>query len=566
MHSWLRVHLTMHRTFPPLVTPLLAFVCIVLTSCFPPRATHHVPPCPPPPPPSPCAPETYTGVTYDTSRVMNGVKWSIRRVANADGSSHEWALFTGGTDLLLKGRKAGEWTYLPVRRTQADRIEQHAASDIIARQSLVATTVAAGSIMGDADLVRLEVDNNSVRVVDDTSIAALNMPVHWDGHPTVSTDGTVLVFASERPGGMGGTDLWYSIRTASSWSTPRLVGGPVNSPCDELTPMFAGDSVIVFASAGHASVGGYDLFAADVERSGDAFSLGRPRNLGRPVNTPYDEIFPVWAASNTLYYGSDQPRTADGDRKDFDVFVLTSLRPTTPKPPTTEKPVVSKETKKATVTGTVVNQQTKTPVRDADVTAREAETQKVVAATTTDTTGTYTMDVPVGVPIDVSAQAPDLFFEERRITVDTSRANDTVRIERPMEIPVVFLLRVNFPTAIYDAPYAMTLDSNGMETKQSWQEALESLARNVKLSGKKLKKLVLIGHTDDVDTDESNLILGRNRVRFIMDELARRGVPQDVMEGRSAGETMLPDRRAGESIDLWRKRARRVELVKVLQN
>ena len=61
------------------------------------------------------------------------------------------------------------------------------------------------------------------------------------------------------------------------------------------------------------------------------------------------------------------------------------------------------------------------------------------------------------------------------------------------------------------------------------------------------------------------MVLGRNRVNFIMDELVARGVDRDRMEGRSAGETLLPERRPGESIDLWRKRARRVELVKVLQ-
>jgi outer membrane protein OmpA-like peptidoglycan-associated protein len=61
------------------------------------------------------------------------------------------------------------------------------------------------------------------------------------------------------------------------------------------------------------------------------------------------------------------------------------------------------------------------------------------------------------------------------------------------------------------------------------------------------------------------MILGRRRVEFIMAQLRDRGVDPALMEGRSAGEKMLPKRRAGESIDLWRKRCRRVELVKVME-
>jgi len=340
------------------------------------------------------------------------------------------------------------------------------------------------------------------------------------------------------------------------------VEGGVNTPCDELSPMFAGDSVVVFASAGHKTVGGYDLFAADIVRTADGITLSTPRNLGTPINTEFDELFPVWVDGHSLYYGSDQPREAGGQRKDFDVFVLSSrvIADAKPKPPVAQKP------RRATVTGTVVNQQTQQPVADADVTAREAESREVVASTTTDTAGNYAMDVPVGTPIDIAAQAPDLFYEEKRITVEPERVNDTVHLEQPIAIPVVLVLRVNFPTAVYDDPYPNTLDSNGAQTSQTWQEALDLLSRNVALSGEKLNRLVLIGHTDDVDTDESNMILGRNRVNFIMDELVKRGVSRALMEGRSAGETLLPDKRPGESIDLWRKRARRVELVKVFQD
>ena len=320
--------------------------------------------------------------------------------------------------------------------------------------------------------------------------------------------------------------------------------------------------MIVFASAGHATVGGYDLFSARIIRNGTDLKLDTPQNLGTPVNTPYDELFPVWVDAQTLYYASDQPKRKGADRKDFDLYVLTSRTLYDPVKPAPLKPL---PIERATVTGRVVNNETQEPVPDADVTARDAESRNVVASTKTDTAGVYNLNVPVNTPIDVTAQAPDLFYDDVRLVIPDSAANDTVRLEEPLKLPITYVLRVNFPTAIYDNPYDRTLDSNGRETSQRWTEALDLLARNVQLSAGRLRRLVLIGHTDDVDTDESNMILGRNRVNFIMDELVARGIDRDLMEGRSAGETLLPERRQGEPIDLWRKRARRVELVKVLQ-
>jgi outer membrane protein OmpA-like peptidoglycan-associated protein len=57
--------------------------------------------------------------------------------------------------------------------------------------------------------------------------------------------------------------------------------------------------------------------------------------------------------------------------------------------------------------------------------------------------------------------------------------------------------------------------------------------------------------------------LGKQRVDFVIDQLVQRGVPRALLEGRSAGERLKPTKRPNESQDLWRKRSRRVELVKV---
>jgi outer membrane protein OmpA-like peptidoglycan-associated protein len=488
----------------------------------------------------------------------NGV-WRLERVQGARTRDHEWGLLPlGNHELLINGTSAATSHYDAVRRIKPNELGPHGPTSPITTV-ITRTGVQPSDIVGDASLVHAVVEGARITTTEALP-APLNMPVYWDGHPTVSADGSILVFASDRPGGAGGTDLWYAVRNGQQWSTPQLVEGDVNTPCDELTPMFCGDTLLAFASAGHDTYGGYDVFTSRIVRSGASFTLSSVRNVGAPVNTPYDELFPRWADRETFYYGSDQPLPNQTVRKDFDVFVLWLERP---KVPATKTPSSPKE--RATVKGTVVHQQTQEPVPNADVTARDVTTNTVVASTRTDTTGTYELDVPVETPINVSAQAPDLFYDDVRINVPKEQARDTMKIEQPLQLPITFVLRVNFPTAIFDAPYPFTLDSTGAETQQTWEQTLDLLATNVKVSGDRLQRLVLIGHTDDVDTDENNLVLGRQRVEFIMDQLVERGVSRDILEGRSAGETLLPDRKKNESIDIWRKRARRVELVKVLR-
>jgi hypothetical protein len=82
----------------------------------------------------------------------------------------------------------------------------------------------------------------------------------FTAHPTIAPDGSFMVFASDRPGGQGGTDLWICFRQADgSWSLPENLR-LLNSPGNEITPYLASVDTLFFASNGHGGAGGYDLF------------------------------------------------------------------------------------------------------------------------------------------------------------------------------------------------------------------------------------------------------------------------------------------------------------------
>ncbi len=111
---------------------------------------------------------------------------------------------------------------------------------------------------------------------------------YWESTPCLSTDNRVLLFASNRPGGLGGMDIWMSNRLADgSWSQPQNLGRPVNTPGDEMSPQFGSNpSDLCFASNGHIGLGGFDLYMTG-KNSGDEWT--QPVNLGFPVNTHANE-------------------------------------------------------------------------------------------------------------------------------------------------------------------------------------------------------------------------------------------------------------------------------------
>lgn len=96
----------------------------------------------------------------------------------------------------------------------------------------------------------------------------------------------VLFYASNRPGGQGGYDIWWSELNNGIPSPPVNAGSRVNSPENEVTPFYL-DSTLYFSSTWHAGFGGYDVFSS----KGKPRSLDRPINMGYPLNSPANDLY-----------------------------------------------------------------------------------------------------------------------------------------------------------------------------------------------------------------------------------------------------------------------------------
>lgn len=123
----------------------------------------------------------------------------------------------------------------------------------------------------------------------------------WDSQPSLSADGRVLFFSSNRKGGYGGNDIWYSVLLADqSWSEAKNLGSVINTSKDEISPfMFFNNEQLFFASSGHLGFGGMDIFRSKVV--GGEFQ--KPENLGLPINDQFDQVgLFITAQKDYAYY------------------------------------------------------------------------------------------------------------------------------------------------------------------------------------------------------------------------------------------------------------------------
>ncbi|HRW74626.1 MAG: PD40 domain-containing protein [Lewinellaceae bacterium] len=129
-------------------------------------------------------------------------------------------------------------------------------------------------------------------------------------HPALRADGQMMIYASDRSGGPGGLDLWMVEWSGSDWGRPERLDETINTPGHEGFPWFAPDGRLFFASKGHPGYGGYDLFVTQQDSTG---KWTPPLNLGRPLNSPLDDITIFLDVSGQSGYFSSTREGEDDD-------------------------------------------------------------------------------------------------------------------------------------------------------------------------------------------------------------------------------------------------------------
>ncbi len=138
--------------------------------------------------------------------------------------------------------------------------------------------------------------------------------------PSVSADGRTLYFISNRAGGYGSYDIYYSLKSDDGlWQEPVNIGDSVNTPGIDQSPFIHPDNkTLYFSSDGWQGLGGYDLFVSRKKSSGQ---WSTPVNLGYPINTHHhEEGMIVNALGNRAYYSSNRLEGRGRDIFEFELY------------------------------------------------------------------------------------------------------------------------------------------------------------------------------------------------------------------------------------------------------
>jgi outer membrane protein OmpA-like peptidoglycan-associated protein len=138
-----------------------------------------------------------------------------------------------------------------------------------------------------------------------------NSDEYSTGHPALSKDDQLLYFSSDRPGGLGGTDIYVSKWTNGKWGAPVNLGKEVNTKGNELFPFVDAKGNIYFASDGRPGLGDLDMFYAQLTPDGQQGLLSR--NLGEPLNSSKDDFGIVTDGDRMSGYFSSNRKNGGAD-------------------------------------------------------------------------------------------------------------------------------------------------------------------------------------------------------------------------------------------------------------
>lgn len=143
---------------------------------------------------------------------------------------------------------------------------------------------------------------------------------YWESHACLSADNNTLYFVSDRPGGYGGRDIYRCVKLPNgAWSKATNVGPTINTKYDEDGPFIHPDGVtLIFASNGHKSMGGFDIFFSTIEEDK---KFSEPVNMGYPINTPDDDVFFVSSPDGKRGYFSSAAAGGLGEKDIYTMFI-----------------------------------------------------------------------------------------------------------------------------------------------------------------------------------------------------------------------------------------------------
>ena len=218
-------------------------------------------------------------------------------------------------DVYVSYKKSpGQWT--TPKRLPFCRLDRNEATVAISSDERM-MYIFADNAKDGGNLYEIDLSKDRLDTLELITTEGINTK-YWDSHVFYSEDNTIAIFASDRPGGYGGRDLYRMIKLPDgNWSLPKNMGPLINSPYDEDAPFLSIDKKqLYFSSNSDKSMGGFDIFVS-LKVSDNDWST--PVNLGYPINSTKDDIYFTTTADGLLGYLSSNRKGVKGETDIYEV-------------------------------------------------------------------------------------------------------------------------------------------------------------------------------------------------------------------------------------------------------
>lgn len=325
------------------------------------------------------------------------------------------------------------------------------------------------------------------------------------GQPTLSPDGTKMIFSHDGPQGIGGKDLYIVtyVKRSRTWGDPVNLGEVINTGNDEMFPYFYNDTTLYFSSDGHIGIGGLDVFVS----YGTGETWTKPKHIPAPLNSGGDDFGIVFEEGGESGYFTSNRNSANYKSRGDDIYSFTMT------------PLVF------TLSGVVYDKDTKRPLSNSTVTLVDQTTKNKVTATT-DATGAYLFKLNKSTDYLVSA-------EKDKYLGSTDEEQSTVGLEFSTDLTQDLVLsRTGFELEgiLYD------LDSDAL--RDTSKKVLDSLAQ---IMTDYPKLIIELGsHTDCRASAEYNQDLSQRRAQSVVNYLVNeKKIAPGRLVAKGYGETQL---------------------------
>ena len=309
-------------------------------------------------------------------------------------------------------------------------------------------------------------------------------------HPAVSPDGEWLYFTSDMPGGMGGFDIWRCKLTGNETGAPENLGEPVNTPGDEMFPTFRPNGDLYFSSDGHPGMGGLDLFVA---------KDGKVENLGFPMNSQGDDFGMTFEGKrNQGYFCSSR-----GDTRGYD-HIYSFFNPE----------IVQ------TVKGWVYEQD------GYELTAAQVymvgnDGTNLKLSVRGD--GSFTQEIKPNVDYVLLATCKGFLNHQEQLRVEPVTKSEEYVLQFP-------LANISAPVLIENIFYDFDKATLRPESATALDELVQLLNENPNIT------IELSAHTDYKGSDEYNEGLSQRRAESVVNYLIEHGIASDRLTPKGYGE------------------------------